>query len=168
MLDSTLGPGKALARVQADLNVDQTTVDKVTYAKKGTPIQSQTTQEKLTSTGGAPALPPGTATNTTATPSTPPAPPAATSNYPNKSDTTCFGVDKTVQRTTVAPGSVNKLNVALLVDSSVPDARSRASRSRSRASPASTRRAATRSPCRDRVREAGRDDGARRPPRSPP
>jgi flagellar M-ring protein FliF len=31
-----------------------------------------------------------------------------------------FGVDKTVQKTTVAPGTVNRLDVALLVDSSVP------------------------------------------------
>ena len=66
------------------------------------------------------------------------------SNYQNSSGTTAFGVDKTVQRTVVAPGSVNQLNVALLVDSSVPKAEVRASSSRSRASPESTRSAATR------------------------
>jgi flagellar biosynthesis/type III secretory pathway M-ring protein FliF/YscJ len=37
-------------------------------------------------------------------------------------DNSQFGVDKTVSRTTVAPGQVNRLNVALLVDSSVPAA----------------------------------------------
>ena len=38
MLDSTLGPNKALARVQADIDVDQTVSDETFYAKKGTPL----------------------------------------------------------------------------------------------------------------------------------
>ena len=42
--------------------------------------------------------------------------------YNRKSSTTQFGVDKTVVRTKVAPGAVNKLNVALIVDKSVPAA----------------------------------------------
>jgi flagellar M-ring protein FliF len=121
MLVATLGPGKAQARVHADLNVDQTTIDKVTYAKTGTPLQSQVQQEKLKSAGGAPALPAGASTNTSATypagGST-----SSNSNYTNKSDNTVFGVDKTVEKTTVAPGTVNRLDVALLVDSSVPAA----------------------------------------------
>jgi flagellar M-ring protein FliF len=37
-------------------------------------------------------------------------------------DNTQFGVDKTVTHRTVAPGNVNRLNVALLLDSSVPAA----------------------------------------------
>ncbi|HKI90878.1 MAG TPA: flagellar basal-body MS-ring/collar protein FliF [Gaiellaceae bacterium] len=121
MLDSTLGAGKAQARVHADLNVDQTTINHVIYAKKGTPLQSQTSQENLKSTGGAPVLPAGTATNTTTTPSyAAGASNSSTSNYTNKSTTTSYGVNKTIQRTKVAPGSVNRLDVALLVDSSVP------------------------------------------------
>jgi flagellar M-ring protein FliF len=121
MLISTLGPGKAQARVHADLNVDQTTIDKTTYSKKGTPLQTQVTQEKLKSTGGAPVVPAGTATNTS--PTYPAGGSAtSTSNYTNKSGNTVFGVDKTVQKTTVAPGTVNRLDVALLVDSSVPAA----------------------------------------------
>ncbi|MGH2900178.1 MAG: flagellar M-ring protein FliF C-terminal domain-containing protein, partial [Solirubrobacteraceae bacterium] len=42
--------------------------------------------------------------------------------YDRRSSTKQFGVDKTVVRTKVAPGAVNKLNVALLVDKSVPAA----------------------------------------------
>ena len=53
LLASTLGAGKAQARVHADLNVDQTTIDKVTYAKKGTPLQEQTGDETLKNKGGA-------------------------------------------------------------------------------------------------------------------
>jgi flagellar M-ring protein FliF len=120
MLISTLGPGKAQARVHADLNVDQTTIDKTTYSKKGTPLQTQLQQENLKSKGGAPVVPAGTATNTS--PTYPAGSTSSSSNYTNKSDNTVFGVDKTVQKTTVAPGSVNRLDVALLVDSSVPAA----------------------------------------------
>jgi flagellar M-ring protein FliF len=118
MLNSTLGPNKALARVQADVNVDETTFDKTTYAKKGTPLQKQTSQETLASTGGGAVAPAGAqianAGNTAGA--------GSKSNYQNQSGTTSFGVDKTVQRTVVAPGSVNKLSVALLVDSSVSKA----------------------------------------------
>jgi flagellar M-ring protein FliF len=120
MLAATLGPGKAQARVHADLNVDQTTIDKVTYAKKGTPLQTQLQQENLKSKGGAPALPAGASTNTS--PSYPAGSSSSSSNYTNKSDNTVYGVDKTVEKTTVAPGTVNRLDVALLVDSSVPAA----------------------------------------------
>jgi flagellar M-ring protein FliF len=118
MLDSTLGPNKALARVQADINVDQTSFDKTTYAKKGTPLQKQTSTETLTSTGGGTVAPAGAGIANTGTA----AGAGSKSNYKNSSGTTSFGVDKTVQRTVVAPGSVNQLNVALLVDSSVPKA----------------------------------------------
>jgi len=122
MLASTLGPGKAEARVHADLDVDQTTIDKVTYAKKGTPVQAQTSQEKLKSNGGSAQLPAGTASNTTTTPTYASTSGATNSNYTNQSSDTTYGVDKSVQKTTVAPGTVNREDVALLVDSSVPAA----------------------------------------------
>jgi flagellar M-ring protein FliF len=44
------------------------------------------------------------------------------SNYQRKSTQTDFGVDKTVQRTKVAPGQVNRLSVGLVVDKTVPAA----------------------------------------------
>jgi flagellar M-ring protein FliF len=123
MLDSTLGAGKAQARVHADLNVDQTTIDSTTYAKKGTPLQTQLSQETLKSTGGGAALPAGTSSNTTTTPNyATTTTGSGTSNYKNTSNSTTYGVDKTVQKTVVAPGSVNRLDVALLVDRSVPAA----------------------------------------------
>jgi flagellar M-ring protein FliF len=122
LLASTLGPGKALARVHADLNVDQRTIDRVTYAKKGTPLTQQTGTETLQSTGGGAALPAGTKANTQ-TPSYAAGTNAnGTSRYNNKTGTTTYGVDKTIERSVVAPGSVNKLDVALLVDQSIPAA----------------------------------------------
>jgi flagellar M-ring protein FliF len=125
LLASTLGPNKALAQVHADLNVDQTTLDKVTYAKKGVPLTTETQNETLASKGGGSAqLPSGTTTNT----QTPPSYAGTTSgangssNYKNRTATTTFGVDKTIQHSVVAPGAVNKLDVALMVDQSVPAA----------------------------------------------
>jgi flagellar M-ring protein FliF len=123
MLASTLGPNKAYAQVHADLNVDQTTLDKVTYAKKGVPLTQQTQQESLNSKGGGAQLPAGTSTNTNTTGQY-----AATtgangqSQYRNRTATTTYGIDKTIQHSVVAPGTVNKVDVALMVDSSVPAA----------------------------------------------
>src|SRR6185437_10500877 len=51
LLASTLGAGKAQVRVHSDLNVDQGTVDKVTYAKTGTPLQTSVDNETLRSQG---------------------------------------------------------------------------------------------------------------------
>lgn len=122
LLDSTLGPNKALARVQADLDVDQTTLDKVTYAKKGTPITQQTQTESLKSAGGGAAVPAGTTTNTSTIGSYASGSGSGNSNYKNTTSSTTFGIDKTVEHSVVAPGTVNKLDVALLVDTSVPAA----------------------------------------------
>ena len=41
MLARTLGPGKAQVQVNADLNVDKTTLDKLEYAKSGTPLEAR-------------------------------------------------------------------------------------------------------------------------------
>ena len=68
-----------------------------------------------------PAAPPAPAPTSRPTRRTP-AGGGANSNYQRETENTEFGVDKTVARTEIAPGAVNKLNVALLVDKSVPPA----------------------------------------------
>jgi flagellar M-ring protein FliF len=45
---------------------------------------------------------------------------AGSGNYDRTKKDTNFGVNKTITKTEKAPGAVNKLNVALLVDKSVP------------------------------------------------
>lgn len=119
MLATTLGANKAQVRIHADLNVDQSTLDKVTYAKKGTPLTSKTDEEILKSAGSSPAAPAGSTSNIPGY-ATPAAGQNANSNYTHVTSTTDFGVDKTVSHTVVAPGSVNRINVALIVDQSVP------------------------------------------------
>jgi flagellar M-ring protein FliF len=119
LLTRTVGPGKAEVQVSADVIADEATKDELTYGD-GSPLKKTTESEKLKGgTAGA-----GGASGTTGNiPSYPQGAAAGANggqNYDRKSDTTQFGVDKTVVRTKVAPGAVNKLNVALIVDKSVP------------------------------------------------
>ena len=110
--------------MHADLNVDETTVNKVTYAKKGTPLTQETGDESLKSKGGgAAALPSGTSANTTPSyAGTAAGGSKSQSQYTHKTGTTTYGVDKTIQRSVVAPGKINKIDLALVVDKSVPAA----------------------------------------------
>lgn len=122
LLASTLGPNKAKVTVNADLNVDTTTREKEVYAAKGTPIQQSVEDESMTGAGA------GNAGGRAGTGSNVPTYSGNGNNgngngsgdYSNKKTNTTYGVNKEVEKTTVAPGSVNKMNVALLVDKSVP------------------------------------------------
>lgn len=118
LLLRTLGPGKAEARVHARLNIDQTTLDKVTYAKKGVPLTQRNEEESLASTGGAPATAAGATSNVPGYAAS--ASGSGESDYSRKNKETEYGVGKTVERTIIAPGRIERLDVALLVDASVP------------------------------------------------
>jgi flagellar M-ring protein FliF len=119
MLVQTLGPGKAQVSVTADLNADQTTRSTLKYEKKGVPTMKQTETEKLK--GGA-AGAGGTAGTGSNIPqySASGAAGGAESSYQRETETVEQAVGKVVDRTQIAPGAVNRLNVALLVDQSVP------------------------------------------------
>jgi len=119
MLNQTVGAGKATVQVNADLNVDQTTKDALLYAKKGVPLQQSKTTEKLKGAGGA-SGPAGAGANIPTYSAAGGA--GGGNNYNNNVLNTTFGVSKTVSHTKVAPGTVNKLGVAVLVDKSVPPA----------------------------------------------
>jgi flagellar M-ring protein FliF len=121
MLDQTLGAGKAQAQVNADLNVDKTTKDQLVYNKKGVPTEVTTDNENLKGAAPASGGTTGTAANvptyaagTTAA--------GAGTKYTHKVKTTKQAIGKQVIRTDVAAGSVNHLNVALVIDKSVPPA----------------------------------------------
>lgn len=120
MLTSTLGANKAQVRIHADLNVDQSTLDKVTYAKTGTPLTTKTDTEVMKSEGTASVAPSGSSSNIPSYGTT--SGTDGNADYNHEIASTDFGVDKTVSHTVVAPGSVNKLAVALMVDTSVPAA----------------------------------------------
>src|SRR3954462_273233 len=119
LLAQTLGPGKAQVQVNADLNMDQATKDQLVWGKKGVPLQSTKENEQLTGGGGAGGAA-GSASNTV--PSYAAGGGGSGSNYKRTNGETQFGVDKQVTRTKVAPGTVNKESVAVLIDKSVPPA----------------------------------------------
>jgi flagellar M-ring protein FliF len=120
LLLQTLGPGKAQVQVNADLNADRTTLQKLVYAKKGIPLTTQKESETLKGAGGPAGAggAAGAATNTI--PSYAGVAGGAGSNYKHTTGQTQWGVGKQVTKTVVAPGSVNKMNVSVLLDSSVP------------------------------------------------
>jgi flagellar M-ring protein FliF len=120
LLTQTLGPGKARVQVSSDLNVDQSTLDKLTFAKKGVPLKQTNETERLRGGGSGASGASGSASNLPGYAQSGAG--GGNSNYQRKSTQTDFGVDKTVQRTKVAPGQVNRLSVGLVVDKSVPPA----------------------------------------------
>jgi flagellar M-ring protein FliF len=119
MLDKTVGDGKAQVTVRPDLDVDKTTQDKVTYAKTGTPLEESTETESLTGAGAAAAGGQAGVTGNVAagTNANGAGATGSGSNYRKNSTTTKNGVNKTVERRTLAPGAVKRMDVAVLVDS---------------------------------------------------
>jgi flagellar M-ring protein FliF len=120
LIAQTVGPDKARVQVTSDLDVDQASQEKLTYAKKGIALEQHKDLETLRGRGGvagggagSQANMPGYATGGAA---------GGNSNYRHTTTDTKYGVDKTVTRTKIAPGTVNRLSVALVVDQSVPPA----------------------------------------------
>src|SRR3954447_10973072 len=121
LLAQTVGPGKAQVVVNSDLNVDKTTLKKLSYSGKGAPLQASSDVENLKGSGSTSGGPAGTASNVP-TYSAGTSTSGTGSNYKHAVKNTTYGVNKQVATTDVAPGTVNKLNVALMVDKSVPPA----------------------------------------------
>jgi flagellar M-ring protein FliF len=117
MLASTLGPGKAVVQVSADLNTNQTTTQTLAYAKKGVPLTAHSEKETLAGTGAGATGAAGTASNV---PGTTGATTNGKSNYNHTTTDTTYGVGKTITNTTVSPGAINRQQVSVLVDRSVP------------------------------------------------
>jgi flagellar M-ring protein FliF len=123
LLTQTLGPGKGRVQVKADLNVDTTTREELTVTGKAVPQKQVKETEKLRGGGAA-----GGASGAAGAGSNIPTYSAGAaggggnSNYNRKSTTVDNVVPKTITKTDVAPGAVNKLQVALVVDKRVPAA----------------------------------------------
>jgi flagellar M-ring protein FliF len=119
LLTQTIGPGKGQVQVNADLNVDEATKDELAYAEKAVPGKTKTETEELQGGGGGGSAA-GAAGNIPSYAGG--AGGGGNSNYKRETEETENLVGKTVTRTKVAPGKVEKLNVSLLVDKSVPPA----------------------------------------------
>lgn len=118
MLIRTLGPDKAYVEARPTLNVDDISREELKYGTRGTTLSRKSETEALQSEGqngaaaGARANIDGAAADAN----------GGTSDYERESTEENFGVDKTVQRTKVAPGTVEKLDVALVLDAGLPQA----------------------------------------------
>ncbi len=115
MLAQTLGPGKAVVQVYANLNTNQTTQESLTYGKAGVPLAQSKNLETLTGSGGG-----AGATGTANIPAYAQTGASGKSNYKHEVTGSSLGVDKTVTHSTVAPGEVESEHVSVLLDHSVP------------------------------------------------
>jgi len=117
MLAQTLGVGKAQVLVYANMNVNQTTQESLTYAKAGVPLQQTKNLETLTGSGTGTGGATGTANLTAAAGAS-----GGKSNYKHETTNSSLGVSKTVTHSTIAPGVVESQHVSVLLDHSVPAA----------------------------------------------
>jgi flagellar M-ring protein FliF len=115
LLTQTLGAGKAQVQVHTDLDVDKTHLDTLTYAKKGVPLTKKVTSETLKGSGTTSGGTAGTASNlpTYAAAS---AGGSGTNNYTQKTTDTTNVLDKTVASTDKAQGTVNRMDIGLVID----------------------------------------------------
>ncbi len=122
LLARTIGPEKGRVQVQAELNANQTTQSKLTYANQGTPLQQQKESESLKGAGAGAGTPGGAAGTAGNIPTYAGGAGAGAgpSNYKRANQETQYGVNKTIEHTKKAPGTVEQQHVALVVDKSVP------------------------------------------------
>src|SRR3954451_2867653 len=116
----TVGPDKAQVRVKSDLNVDATQRDELPSARTGTPLETAKASEKLKATGAKAGGPAGAASNVPTYAAAGAGGAGGNSNYKSAKGSTKFGVGKIVTHTKVAPGAVQRLDVLLMVDPSIP------------------------------------------------
>lgn len=117
MLDKVLGPNRAVARVQAEIDFTQSDIHKETFepvvGKEGILRSEQRTKETFTGQGQQPGGVPGITTNIPGYPTVE----GGQSNYKREETVTNYEVNKTMEKRTTAPGIVKRLSVAVIVDS---------------------------------------------------
>jgi flagellar M-ring protein FliF len=114
ILDRFLGPGHSEVSVRADLDMNRTEENSTVYADSGAPPQSeQSASEEYTGSGAAVGgvLGPENAADAGTG--------AGDSTYTTDSNTTNNSVNTTVTNTEVAPGAINRLTVAVVLDDTV-------------------------------------------------
>lgn len=123
LLEQVLGPGKAAARVNVELNFDQRVVDRQTFEPvvddQGIVRSVQETKENFqgetSPTGGVP----GTAANI---PGYVAGSDSKSSNYEKKESTRNYEINEVKEKVVVAPGAIKRITVAVLVDAAINQA----------------------------------------------
>jgi flagellar M-ring protein FliF len=115
ILDSIVGPGNATASVRADLNLDQSNQTSETYAypTNTPPVSQSSSSETYTGTGTAVGGVLGNTSNGTAGSG------GGNSTYKKHDSTTNNSVDKTTTTTQIAPGSIKRLTVSVVMNGRV-------------------------------------------------
>ncbi|HWQ61011.1 MAG TPA: flagellar basal-body MS-ring/collar protein FliF [Negativicutes bacterium] len=122
LLEQVLGPGKSAVRVSVELSFDQKTVDRQVFEPvvddKGIIRSSQDVSESFKGTSPSPGGVPGTTSNI---------PGYVTGNsgqsqYEKKEATRNYEINELKEKTVVAPGSIRRLTVSVLVDANVNNA----------------------------------------------
>ncbi len=118
MLSRTLGPGMAEVQVKADLDANDATQDRLVYGRDGTPVTRRTETESLVGRGARAGGTAGTGGNIPGYAQQS----GGDSDYRRETEDQTFAVNRTFTRTRVAPGAINRQQVAVLIDRSIPAA----------------------------------------------
>ncbi|MGD9570742.1 MAG: flagellar basal-body MS-ring/collar protein FliF [Thermoleophilia bacterium] len=121
MLAAVLGPGRAVTQVRAQLDLDKVTTDSETFEGETIPLETETSEETLTSQGGGTGAAAGTTANTppgTTFPAT--AGGSGNTDYSKTSEATRNGVDRVRSQIQKTPGAVTKQTVSVQVSDEVP------------------------------------------------
>ena len=119
LLLRTVGSGKAQVKVKADLDVDQVKEKELRYARRGTPIEEMEETERLNGAGAVAGGGSGTRGNIPTYQAAQGGAVGAESKYDKRSTKRTQAVGKTIIDSVRAPGSVNRLDVALVLDRSL-------------------------------------------------
>jgi flagellar M-ring protein FliF len=121
LLENVLGPGNVAAKVAAELNFDQKTIDKTIFqpVTEGVLRSMQELQETFKGQGSAPSGIPGTTSNI---PQYQTSTQGGSSDYQKREATKNFEINEIKERTVVAAGSVKRLSVAVVVNRELDDA----------------------------------------------
>ncbi|MGI5839076.1 MAG: flagellar basal-body MS-ring/collar protein FliF [bacterium] len=114
MLEQVLGPGNVVARVNAELNFDQKTVSRRFFE----PVEGEgvlRSIEELHETFRGTGTPPDTAAGTPGIPGYPAAD-GGSSEFSHSETTMNFEISETTENMVVAPGSIKRLSVAVMLN----------------------------------------------------
>jgi flagellar M-ring protein FliF len=111
MLATVLGPGRASVVVRAELDFDERSTESETYTpESATPLRQQTIEETFTGSGAAPVGSVGVDGEALGVDE------SDAYDYDRRESTTEYGIDRVLVKTLDAPGTVQRVSVAVVVD----------------------------------------------------
>jgi flagellar M-ring protein FliF len=123
MLDQALGPNRSVVRASVSFNWDQKQVNSETYAPRtdgaGVLRSEQNQEESFEGAGALPGGVPGVDSNTA--PTYPTGTNTEASKYTKSNTTRNYEVSKVVQTVTQAPGTLQRISVAVMLDETLAE-----------------------------------------------